>query len=94
MDTKEHILLNHKFFDKLSNVKRIIVFGWSGGDVDLPYLKEIIRNVNNDAKWTVYWYDEKDYKTLYDVFKKKELRIVELLSIFNRITFGMNSKKY
>lgn len=70
-DTKEHILLNHPFFDKLSNVKRIIVFGWSGGDVDIPYLKEIIRNVNNDAKWTVYWYDEKDYKTLCAVFEKE-----------------------
>lgn len=72
-DTKEHILLNHQFFDKLSNVKRIIVFGWSGGDVDIPYLKEIIQNVNDDAKWTVYWYDEKDYKTLCAVFEKEEI---------------------
>lgn len=81
-DTKECILSNRSFFDRLQNVKKIVVIGWSGGDVDIPYLKEIIQSVGTDTKWVVYWYNEKDYVTLKNVFEKEKItdsRIIEYI---------------
>ncbi len=76
-DTRECILLNGDFFRRLNDVRRV-VFGWSGGG-DIPYLKEIIRNIDNDTKWTVYWHDEKDYKSLCSVFEKEGIRDKEII---------------
>ena len=49
-DTQERILLNQYFFEKLKSVNHVVVIGWSAGEVDIPYLKEVISKVNNDTK--------------------------------------------
>lgn len=70
-DTRERILLNHKFFEKLRDVNHVVVIGWSAGDVDIPYLKEVISKVDKDTTWTVYWYDDIAYNSLQTALKKE-----------------------
>lgn len=86
-DTKECILRNQGFFSKLQNVKKVVVFGWSGGDVDIPYLKEIIQNIDHEAKWIVYWYNEKDYDTLCSVFKREGIVDSEVIEYIQSNNF-------
>lgn len=72
-DSTEIIINNQDFFEKISNVENICVFGWSGGDADRPYLKEIIQNVS-DVKWNIYWYNEDDYKKLCSIFEEEGIK--------------------
>lgn len=51
----------------------------------------IIRNVDNDTKWTAYWYNENDYNYLA-YLEKKVLLIRILLKINNLTTSGIRSK--
>lgn len=68
-DTKEQISFNQQFFDALDIVNHVVIIGWSAGNVDIPYLKEIVKCVNKDTKWTVYWYDADAYDSLTNAFK-------------------------
>lgn len=67
---KNQIAFYKEFFDRLSIVNRVVIIGWSIGEVDLPYLHEIIERVSHNTQWTVYWYDDDDYKSLKNVFEK------------------------
>lgn len=67
-DTKANILMNSGFFENLNSVNHVVIFGWSGGEGDLPYLQEIIRNVDPKTQWTIYWYDDVAYKSLTKLF--------------------------
>lgn len=81
-DTRERILLNQSFFDGIDKVNHIVILGWSAGDTDMPYLKEIIQKVDKNARWTVYWYDEKAYKALTSAFYKEGItdkRVIEYI---------------
>lgn len=68
-DTQERISSNRSFFEKLRNVNHVVVIGWSAGNVDLPYLKEVISKVDESTTWTVYWYDDDAYQSLNNAFE-------------------------
>lgn len=78
-DTNKQILLNKNFFDNINMVNSIFIIGWSGGDADIPYLKEIIKNVSKTTHWTIYYYDDKDYNLFEKLFERlglaKEMNI-------------------
>lgn len=67
-DTDFLIRTNQCFFEKLKNIDRIIIIGWSAGEVDIPYMKAIRNSVNEIASWTVFYYDAKAYKSLRGAF--------------------------
>lgn len=69
-DTKYLIWINDDYFNKLKTVDNVIVIGWSAGDVDIPYLVKIKESIREDAKWTVYYYDEKAERNLKAAFEK------------------------
>lgn len=71
-DTDKQINYHKIFFDKLSAVNHVVSIGWSGGDVDFPYLREIERNVSSNTQWNVYWHSESDFRALENVFEKIE----------------------
>jgi hypothetical protein len=60
--TKENINRHSTFFAKLKTVEEIFVYGHSISAVDFPYFEEIVRNISNDVKWTVSFYDSYEYK--------------------------------
>ena len=68
-DTDKQINRNYNFFERLNLVNHVVIIGWSGGEVDLPYLYKIIDSVNQSTYWTVYWYDKEAYNALKNVFK-------------------------
>lgn len=63
-DTKWIIHFHQMFWDRLRNVDRVIIIGWSAGIADLPYLRKIRESVSKNTKWHVYYYDDKAYKAL------------------------------
>lgn len=72
-DTSQYINDNYFFFNNLSYIDEIIIFGWSAGDVDIPYLKKIRDSVNQSVKWTVYYYDMKAFDTLQKALSENNI---------------------
>lgn len=72
-DTQKQMEINRRFFNNLKAVEHVIVIGWSAGDVDIPYLREIIKSVKPDSKWTVYWYNDDAYNSLKTAFEKERI---------------------
>jgi len=59
-DIKHYILHNRSFFERLHNVDEIFVIGHSLGEVDMPYFKEIKKNVKTNVIWNIYYHDDGD----------------------------------
>lgn len=61
--TKEIINSNYNFFSKLSGIENIFVIGHSLSNVDKSYFVKIVDSINNqNANWTVSYYNPKDIK--------------------------------
>lgn len=67
-DTDMIISQNENFFSELNDIDQIICLGITFGDVDIPYLERIMREVSPQSKWIVYFYTEEDKKRLKAVF--------------------------
>lgn len=69
-DTNRQIRLHREFFNRLDVIKNVVIIGWSGGEVDVPYINEIIANTDTDTLWTIYWHTDDDYMSLTNLFNK------------------------
>lgn len=58
-DTDAIVSFNNYFWNKLHNVNHVEIIGWSAGEVDLPYLRKIMDNVDSSTIWNVYFYDDR-----------------------------------
>ena len=59
--TSDIIKENKAFFNKMKNIKEVIIIGHSLGKVDLPYFEEIYKRINNSkVKWIVTYYKEEE----------------------------------
>lgn len=67
-DTEKIIAFHNEFFSKLCDIDEIVCFGLSFGDVDIPYLERIVREIKPTTKWIVYYYGEESLKRLKNVF--------------------------
>ena len=47
------------FWKSLSGVDKVVLYGHSLSDIDMPYLKEVAKNVNTNAEWyfSIYFND-------------------------------------
>lgn len=63
------IRANGDFFSALQDVNQVVCLGLSFGDVDVPYLDRIQREVCPETKWMVYYHSEDDFKRLKSVFR-------------------------
>ncbi len=45
---------NQLFFESLSNVEDITVYGFSFSSIDMPYIKEIFKHVKYNVKWHIH----------------------------------------
>lgn len=70
-DVNYYVNVHNHFFKQLKPVEQVFVIGHSFGDVDLPYFKKVLENVNENTIWNVYYYDVSDAL----VFKEKLLSI-------------------
>ena len=61
---------NKVFFNKLSNIKHVVVIGHSLSDIDLHYFGKVLSSIKNDAIWHFSIHSEDDRKRI-NVFKIK-----------------------
>lgn len=55
------IIGRHKdFFNSLSDVKHVIVYGHSFYEVDWPYLLEIVKQIGSDIPWIIGYHSDSD----------------------------------
>ena len=49
----DNIEKHHTFFDKLDNINKIVSYGFSFSDIDLPYIEKICSTINTEK---IVWY--------------------------------------
>ena len=57
---------NKSFFDKILDVQRIYVYGFSFSPIDMPYLEKIIRRTKPGTHWVISWYSQEDKRQIMD----------------------------
>ena len=71
-DTEGIIKVNKKSFESLKDVETVHIYGLSFSPVDVPYLDEIVSEVNTaTTKWIVSWYKDEDRKKAECFLKQK-----------------------
>lgn len=76
--TEKIIEANQAFFESLSDVELITVYGFSFSSIDMPYVREIIKHIKHGVKWQIYVHSKKDEKRI-DMCDEMLFKKVELL---------------
>ncbi|MCU7840898.1 MAG: bacteriophage abortive infection AbiH family protein [Candidatus Thiodiazotropha sp. (ex Troendleina suluensis)] len=81
--TKEVILLNSIFYNKIHNINEVFVLGHSLSEIDMPYFEEIIRVINSNPIFTVTYYSQAEHdshkKTLLNLgIKEKRINLIKM----------------
>lgn len=61
-NVKDNLLKNKRFFSKLDKITEVYSIGFSYGEVDHPYIKEIINRAVSLSKWNINSYPSSDEK--------------------------------
>jgi hypothetical protein len=75
-DTTKVIHNNQNFFQSLSNIEQVIVYGHSLNEVDWPYMKEIVNNIGLDKQWRISQHSNEDSKRIDSFIREIELNNV------------------
>lgn len=59
-DVNHYLNYNSEFFKRLKGVEQVFVIGHSLGDVDLPYFKKVLRSIQKDAIWNIFYHCSKE----------------------------------
>lgn len=68
LNNRHFIKFYEYYFEKLNSVDEIIIFGWSAGDVDIPYLCKIRDSISKNTRWTAYFYDNESKEKIVSAF--------------------------
>lgn len=79
--TEEIIQKNLSFFNNLSIIEEVVVLGHSYNEIDLPYFRKIAESINEDAKWILCYYSDKDKENAKKVME--EINVSEVLQEYN-----------
>lgn len=60
-DTASIIQKNRDFFDMLSNINEVYIYGHSMSLIDFDYFSEIYNSVSNACKWHIFYHSSEDY---------------------------------
>ena len=75
-DTTTIIRNNQNFFQSLSNIVQVIVYGHSLNEVDWPYMKEIANNIGLDKQWRILQHSNEDSKRIDSFIREMRLNNV------------------
>lgn len=75
-------------WDKMANVERICIYGFSFSEIDMPYLQHILHNVSSDVAFEVSYYSAEDHqkilKFMYDnSLKPWQYQLVKLSDLIS-----------
>lgn len=82
--TQEILMRKKGFFDGLSSVKEIYVLGHSLAQVDAPYFRAVLNNVNPNAQWIVSFRSDvaKTWSAVNDIgIPDAKTRVEKLISL-------------
>lgn len=72
-------------FDKLSNIRKICIYGFSFSDIDNPYIEKIIDTVKDKSNlfFEVSWFSERDKVSINNFFNSvsisdKQIKLIKL----------------
>lgn len=63
---------NNEFFEQLSKIEEVFSYGFSFGEVDEPYIKDIIKNVSDSLTWNVVSTESKIKGTTFPSVEKRK----------------------
>lgn len=63
-DTTAIIRKNQNFFNSLSNIERVVVYGHSFNEVDWPYMEEIVKHIGTEKQWHISQHSFEDSKKI------------------------------
>lgn len=76
-DSASIIRQKQNFFNSLSNIEQVVVYGHSFYEVDWPYMEEIVKRIGIDKLWAISYYSTKDLERIDSFVKKMGLKNVK-----------------
>lgn len=67
---------NLDFFNSLSDIEQVVVYGHSFYEVDWPYMEEIVKYIGIDKPWAISYHVPEDLKRIDSFVKKMDLKKV------------------
>lgn len=55
-DSASIISKNQDFFNSLSDIEQVIVYGHSFYEVDWPYMEEVVKQIGSDKPWAISYH--------------------------------------
>lgn len=81
------------FFSKLSSIEQVNVIGHSWGDVDMPYFRKVLSKIRQNAKWNIYYYEDREKIEFYNKalaigIKKENVKMLRTAEFYNSVKLG------
>lgn len=80
-DTETIIKTNRGFFNSLSQISEIHIYGHSLSDIDFAYFEEIHNSVSPCCKWYISYRSDRDYKNATDFAMGLNLKSYQLYRV-------------
>lgn len=80
-DSTSIIHQNQEFFDSLSDIEQVIVYGHSFYEVDWPYMKEIVKQIGIRKLWAISYYNSKDLVQIKSFIEEVNLKNVRTFNL-------------
>lgn len=73
-DSASIISKNQDFFNSLSDIEQVIVYGHSFYEVDWPYMEEVVKQIGSDKPWAISYHKPKDLTQIDSFIRKVGLK--------------------
>ena len=70
-----------RFWNALSKVTNVFVFGFSFAEVDMPYIRKVINAVPKTAKWAISYYGDEDYYSFQRIMNNEGVSNITMLKL-------------
>lgn len=75
----ELINKNGSFFEQISEIERVFMYGFSFSSIDLPYLEEIVKRTKPEIHWVISWYSKEDKRRIMDFVTKYNIQNITII---------------
>lgn len=72
---------NSNYWNSLSNIERIRVFGHSYNNIDMPYFQRIKKSVRQDCKWILGWHNDDDQERVNKMVRSLKLDSANCITV-------------
>ena len=79
-DVDKILKQNSSFFQKLSSVNNINIFGHSLNPIDFPYFSRIKKEVSENCIWNIHCYSHYDEEKAYDLIKQLNIMNYKIIN--------------